>query len=346
MQRQNIFIGVDGGATKSKVIIEDNNGNVLGQSRGGPVALRLGVENSWHEVMGSISMALREAGLSLDDQRYRFCVGMGLSGCEMEDKYQEFIKAPHPFAELLLVSDSYAACLGAHDGKDGASIIIGTGTVGYQIYGDKTLQVAGWGFPHDDQASGAWIGLKTIEMTFKWLDGRLLETSPIFEIVWERFGKNLSDMVTWANTANSTRFAEITPLVLQQLKENDAVAVALIKRAARHVDEIFEALVRRTDSKYMLMQSAGFGTNRPDHFKDAVRRQRSNLQSVHNSSEEGGQQHSNLKGDWYNLPFTLFGGIAPFLEPWLCDALKARLVTRKHDATVGAILALKRKINN
>ncbi|OGT08468.1 MAG: hypothetical protein A2X78_01775 [Gammaproteobacteria bacterium GWE2_37_16] len=295
MSRENIFIGVDGGATKSKVIIENSQGQLLGQTRGGPVALRLGVTNSWKVVLATIRMALAEAGLSLDDKRYDFHVGMGLSGCEITPKYNEFIATEHPFANLVLVSDSYAACLGAHDGADGASIIIGTGTVGYQIQGDKIIQVSGWGFPHDDQGSGAWLGLKAIELTFKWLDGRLQETSPLLEMIWERFGKDTSEIVTWSNSANSTRFAEITPLVLQQIENKDPIAIRLIQSSAKEIDAVGAAIVRRTDE-----QKA--------------------------------------------LPCTLFGGVSHFIEPWLGEELKKRIVSRKHDATVGAILALKKRI--
>jgi glucosamine kinase len=49
-------------------------------------------------------------------------------------------------------------------------IAIGTGTVGYQIEGDKECKVGGWGFPHGDEGSGAWLGMEAVRMTLHWLD--------------------------------------------------------------------------------------------------------------------------------------------------------------------------------
>jgi glucosamine kinase len=38
------------------------------------------------------------------------------------------------------------------------------------------------------------------------------------------------------------------------------------------------------------------------------------------------------------LPYCLFGGLAPFVEPWLSESLRSRIVQRQGDATAGAIL--------
>ena len=43
---KNIFIGIDGGGTKTKLRMEDENGNLLAQSKGGPANIRLSVTNS------------------------------------------------------------------------------------------------------------------------------------------------------------------------------------------------------------------------------------------------------------------------------------------------------------
>jgi hypothetical protein len=42
-----------------------------------------------------------------------------------------------------------------------------------------------------------------------------------------------------------------------------------------------------------------------------------------------------------SLPCSLFGGIAPFLEPWLGEDLRSKLVPRKSDANTGAILMIR-----
>ena len=41
------------------------------------------------------------------------------------------------------------------------------------------------------------------------------------------------------------------------------------------------------------------------------------------------------------LPCALFGGIAPFIEPWLGEDLRSILVPREADANAGAILMIR-----
>ena len=110
--------------------------------------------------------------LRLDDGQHRFYCGAGLAGTEVTSACDQFLNAPHPFARLILKSDGYTSCLGAHGGRDGALIAIGTGTVAFQIEGDKEYKVGGWGFPHGDEGSGAWLGLEAVRLTLHWLDGR------------------------------------------------------------------------------------------------------------------------------------------------------------------------------
>ncbi len=43
------------------------------------------------------------------------------------------------------------------------------------------------------------------------------------------------------------------------------------------------------------------------------------------------------------LPYSLIGGIAPFVKPWLGEELRSRIVPVQADATVGAIYMIKPK---
>ena len=48
--KQHLFIGVDGGATKSIVRVEDETGRLLGKEIGGPANIRLSVDQSWQSI--------------------------------------------------------------------------------------------------------------------------------------------------------------------------------------------------------------------------------------------------------------------------------------------------------
>lgn len=247
---QDIFIGVDGGGTKTKVRIEDNSGQLLGQAVSGAANIRLSVDMAWQSIYSALEEALAPEGIRLDDKDYHFHVGLGLAGFELAECRQLFLNHHHPFKTILLNSDAHISCLGAHQGKDGAIIIVGTGVVGYQIQSGKISKVSGWGFPHDDIGGGAWLGLEASRLTFQWLDHRA-EKSPLVEDVFAFFNQDLDQFVNWANRADSKEFARLAPLVINHSQQDEIAAVRLMKKAAGAIEKVNDALEKmrvKTDS--------------------------------------------------------------------------------------------------
>ncbi len=291
---QDIFIGIDGGGSKSKVRVEDQTGNLIGQALGGPANIRLSVDKAWQSIYAAINEVLHTNNISLEDKNFRFHVGMGLAGCELISAYDDFLHRQHPFATIQLTSDAHVACVGAHNATEGGIIIIGTGIIGYQIYKGRSSRVSGWGFPHDDEGSGAWIGLEAARYTFQWLDHRI-EKSPLVEDIYEFFNRDTEQLMEWATKANSTEFAKLAPLVINHSQQGETLAVRLMKKAAHAADKIAVTL----------------------------------------------HKQSNIA-----VPVCLFGGIAPFVEPWLSNELREVIVPRKGDANIGAVKMIRDIVNN
>ncbi|MDX1655634.1 MAG: BadF/BadG/BcrA/BcrD ATPase family protein [Candidatus Competibacteraceae bacterium] len=290
---RDIFIGVDGGATKTLARAEDAQGVLLGEGRGGPANIRLSVATSWQSVRQAVDQAMAATGLHPDHPGHRFYCAMGLAGTELTAARQAFLAVPHPFSRLVLKSDGHTACLGAHTGADGAVIAIGTGVVAWQIHHNREHQIGGWGFPHDDLGGGAWLGMQAVGLTLQWQDGRR-KPSPLLTAVFDRFGRDPARLVAWACEADATRFAQLAPLVVQQAEAGTELARKLMQRAAGEIDRIDRALVRRAEGRI--------------------------------------------------LPCCLQGGLAPFLKPWLGEALRARLVPCRQDAVHGALLLIRRMV--
>ena len=292
---QDIFIAVDGGATKTIARAENAAGELIGEGRGGPANIRLSVEKSWASILEAVDETLQGAGIGAGSAVHRMHCGAGLAGCEVKGARRRFLATDHPFATLEVRSDGYTSCLGAHEGEDGAVIAAGTGIVGYQIEDGRECRVGGWGFPHGDEGSGAWLGLETIRRTLQWLDGRGTP-SPLLNAVLARFDNDVDALSAWANSATATRFAEIAPLVVTCGAEDDPVAHDLLLTAAREIDRIGDALAGKT----------GNGA----------------------------------------LACCLLGGLAPHLEPFLCNRLRARLVPARGDAVRGAMIMIRRAMKD
>jgi len=255
---QDIFIGIDGGATKCKVRVEDGDGRLLGQAVGGPANIRLSVDIAWQSIYQTLSEVLTPKNISLHDKNYHFHAGMGLAGCEVLEACAEFLRRPHPFATIHLTSDAHVACVGAHGAKDGAIIIVGTGVVGYQIQNGEGTKVGGWGFPHDDEGGGAWLGLEAVRLTFQWLDHRV-EKSPLLEDVFAYFNNDLNHFATWSNRANSHEFARLAPLVINHSQQEDIWATRLVKKAAQAVNKVGAALEKMHVKKDQPLPCCLFG---------------------------------------------------------------------------------------
>jgi len=244
---QAIFIGVDGGGTKTHVRVEDASGNLIGEGVAGPANVRLSIDQAWNSVYGAIKEALKDSQLALFNKNYDFHVGLGLAGCEVKSAYDHFVERPHPFRTLKLVSDAKTACVGAHGGEDGAIIIVGTGVIGYQIQKNKDRIVGGNGFPHDDDGGGAWLGLQATRLTFQWLDQRSAKSGMV-EAIYNNFGKNKNHLIEWANNANASDFATLAPMVIEHYEAQDQDAVALIQKASEVINNIGSTLLKMQET--------------------------------------------------------------------------------------------------
>lgn len=240
---KDIFIGVDGGGTKSKLVMRDADNNLLGTGRSGAANIRLSVNAALHSIEEALNQALIEAKINRNDSNYRFHIGLGLAGTEVPEACTEFLARLPNFDTVRLESDAYAACVGAHDGKDGAILIVGTGVIAYSVAKGKHHRVSGWGFPYDDVGGGAWFGLHAIRYTLEWCDGRR-ESSSFLEAIYDVFHKNVTSIVSWANKASATDYATLAPILTRYLAQGDRWAVELAEKSGKSLCAIVETLLK------------------------------------------------------------------------------------------------------
>ncbi|TXI10267.1 MAG: N-acetylglucosamine kinase [Rhizobium sp.] len=234
------FLGVDGGGTGCRARIEDAEGTVLGQGLSGPATTRLGIDEAWASISRAFDAAIEEAGLDASDIG-RIHVGVGLAGIGRKGALAALRAIEHSFASIDFVSDGEGACLGAHSGRDGAIVIAGTGSIGLGLVEGRQLRVGGYGFPISDEGSGAYLGLKAVQIALRAQDGREQNTALPAEIM-QRFQGDPMEAVAWMDRASATDYATFAPMVLRHADQGDAIARRLVQSAAGHIDTLVRTL--------------------------------------------------------------------------------------------------------
>lgn len=290
---QDFYIGVDGGGTKTRAIIQDEIGNLLGSGESGPANVTSSVMGSWQSVRQAINLALNQ--IKIDNlKNARLHVGLGLAGStEVPSARSAFLNVPHPYHTLVLNNDAYTACLGAHGGGNGGIIILGTGSIGFQIENEIVSRAGGYGFPHSDEGGGAWLGMECVRALFHAVDG-IQPWTPLLKKIFSSNQDDLAQFTAFSSEAKPSDFAELARPLVEALKDPDPLALRLIREAALHVDRLWDALQMKSTT---------------------------------------------------SLPFCLLGGLAPFIRPYISNRLRATLVSSQFDATIGAIMMLKKQMH-
>jgi glucosamine kinase len=235
-----LYIGVDGGGTGCRARIEDADGSVLGNGIGGPAALRLGLDRALAEVKKACHAAVVDAGLDTAVLGSAHAA-MGLAGVGRKGLLEELMLKPHPFRSVAYVNDATIACIGAHGGRDGGIVIVGTGSVGFAVVQGREFRIGGYGFPISDEGSGADLGLQAIRLALRAYDERSVGTS-LTRDVMTRFHDDPFEAVAWMDRATATDYATLAPMVMRHADAGDAVARRIVRDAAEQIDDLVRRL--------------------------------------------------------------------------------------------------------
>ena len=248
-------LGVDGGGTGTRARLWTAEGALVGRGEAGPSGLSQGVDQAWRHVGQAVERAFADAGLPPAPPS-RCAIGLGLAGAVAPHLAAEFFRAAPDYGLMLLETDGRTALVGAHAGEPGAIIAIGTGAIGEAQQADgRRLAVSGWGFPVGDEGSGAWLGLKAMQVAHRALDGRA-PAGPLARALWAQVGDRRETLLAWCATAGQHGYAQLAPRVFE-CAAHDPAAAALLDEAAAEVEVIARALDPAGTLPVVLLGSVG-----------------------------------------------------------------------------------------
>ena len=234
------YLGVDAGATRCRVRLRDALGAVSAEAEG-PAA------NAYVDFAGAVKVARETvmSALAREAQIDTSCVRvvLGVAGIGSRAEAQRFAALLPGFASIEVVNDAVAACVGAHAGRDGGLIVVGTGSAGVASVGGLHTIVGGRGFHLGDDGSAARLGLEAARATARAADGLGPQTR-LTEQIHAQFDNDALAMVTWAAKATPGEFGAFAPLVLEAARAGDAAGLRLVAEASAAVT----ALVQRVEA--------------------------------------------------------------------------------------------------
>jgi glucosamine kinase len=244
-------LGIDGGGTGCRARLTDIDGRILGEGEAGPANLTLGIDVASRSIMDATRKALSAAGLS-EDLLSSTDAGLGLAAANVPQHRQAFERVALPFRSVCLRSDAETACLGAHGGRDGAILILGTGSQGVLHQAGRFHTVGGWGFALSDSGSGAILGRAAVRRAFQAHEG-IEPASPFTAAVMERFGNDLSAMLAWASDAKPRDWAEFARMTFDHAAQGDEIARQLALANAGAVERMLDRLAALGARRIALM---------------------------------------------------------------------------------------------
>jgi N-acetylglucosamine kinase-like BadF-type ATPase len=256
-------LGVDGGGTKTRAVVADSRGEVLGKGEAGPSnPLRVGVDDSVKAIRQATEGACLDAGI----RRLELSAAeVGLAGVKREDireRMRAALSTELGIESLEVVTDADIALYGATEGKPGLVVIAGTGSIccGINARGRRAC-AGGWGPVAGDEGSGSWIARRALQSVARATDGRARKTS-LTEAACDYFkverAEDLSTAVYAPNMTNN-RIAGFGRHVIEAAKRRDAVAREILDEAGRELARAASAVVKKLKMERERFQLAYVG---------------------------------------------------------------------------------------
>ncbi len=235
--------GMDGGSTKTSIVIADEQGNVVYAFASGAINDNGQdssiIRRSFEEMFGTIDRVCGGLGNCV-----RVCIGTaGISNPEVVPRLTELVRGCGFEGALFIVGDQEIALRGAHDGRSGIILIAGTGSICYGRGDDgSSHRAGGCGYLLDDEGSGYSIGRELLTAVAKANDGRLPPTV-LTSLVYERLqADSVGQLIAFAHdkSTNKGDIAALAPLLSDACDVGDAAALAIARKSA---DSLFELVV-------------------------------------------------------------------------------------------------------
>jgi N-acetylglucosamine kinase-like BadF-type ATPase len=249
-----MYLGVDGGGTKTALALVDREGRLLAQHVTGAahyIASGMGEVRSM--LHGAVQALLAKAAVPVGKVDYAF---FGLPSYGEDSSLTGALDAlPEgclPAGRYRCGNDMVCGWAGSLAGSDGISVVAGTGSISYGERGGISARCGGWGELFSDEGSAYWIACRGLNLYSRMSDGRM-PRGPLHTLFNAQLALDhdldLCARVYGEAGTDRSRLAQFSKLVYEAAVNGDHQAAAVFTEAAEQLADLVDATRQRLGFK-------------------------------------------------------------------------------------------------
>lgn len=239
-----LFLGIDGGGTKTRCIVGDENSQLGVGSSSSSKVQRVGEACARDALAASVHEACVQAGIS-PRQIARSCAGITGSARREIAAVIKNLMTSIVSGQVEIVGDVEIAFEDAFAAGPGVILIAGTGSIAYgRNLKGETARAGGWGYAVSDEGSGYWIGAEAVRAALLARDRE--EHSGLLDDLMAGLGaRDFEDFIVRLNASPQVDFSPLFPVVLAASDNGDPVASEILTRAGRELAYLAGIVIER-----------------------------------------------------------------------------------------------------
>jgi N-acetylglucosamine kinase-like BadF-type ATPase len=242
-----MFLGVDGGGTKTAFALVDGQGRVLARhEESGAYYLEVGMDGAAAMLARGCGALFTAAGVTAGNIDFAF-FGLPAYGEDrvVQPQLDTLPRAVLGHGRYLCGNDMVCSWAGSLACADGISVIAGTGSMAYGEFAGRRARAGGWGELFSDEGSAHWIARAGLGLFSRMSDGRA-ERGPLHALVRERLALqedlDLCQVVYGDLKGERSKVAALSRLVAEAAARGDHQAEAIIEAAAAELAGLVDAV--------------------------------------------------------------------------------------------------------
>lgn len=245
-----LFLGIDGGGSKTELLLADEAGRVLGRMVGPGANLRRTPPAELRALLRESFLALQESAGLGQLRPAAVCAGFAGAGqLDARGRGRQALAELLPAATVYVVGDMEVALEAAVGPGSGVVLIAGTGSIAYGRNGlNRQGRAGGWGPGNQggDEGSGYDIARRALRAVRKARTGKGPATL-LSEFVAEVFPETTREVQAANGPESAAQLAALFPGILRAARAGDRAAQAILEQAVEALAKLGAEVLRRLD---------------------------------------------------------------------------------------------------